>query len=41
MPYAPLGDLRMYHEIHGPSAPLILLHGALARHLEIHHADGQ
>jgi pimeloyl-ACP methyl ester carboxylesterase len=26
--YAPIGDLRMYYEIHGRGRPLILLHGA-------------
>ncbi|HTN24908.1 MAG TPA: alpha/beta fold hydrolase [Solirubrobacteraceae bacterium] len=26
--YAPVGDLRMYHEIHGQGSPLVLLHGA-------------
>lgn len=26
--YAPVGDLRMYYEIHGRGTPLILLHGA-------------
>ncbi len=26
--YAPIGDLRMYYEIHGQGAPLVLLHGA-------------
>ena len=26
--YAPVGDLRMYYEIHGRGRPLILLHGA-------------
>lgn len=26
--YAPVGDLRMYHEIHGSGRPLVLLHGA-------------
>ena len=26
--YAPVGDLRMYYEIHGEGSPLILLHGA-------------
>ena len=26
--YAPVGDLRMYYEIHGRGAPLVLLHGA-------------
>jgi pimeloyl-ACP methyl ester carboxylesterase len=26
--YAPLGDLRMYYEVHGEGAPLVLLHGA-------------
>jgi pimeloyl-ACP methyl ester carboxylesterase len=26
--YAPVGDLRMYYEIHGEGRPLVLLHGA-------------
>jgi pimeloyl-ACP methyl ester carboxylesterase len=26
--YAPIGDLRMYYEVHGSGRPLILLHGA-------------
>jgi pimeloyl-ACP methyl ester carboxylesterase len=26
--YAPIGDLRMYYEIHGEGRPLVLLHGA-------------
>jgi pimeloyl-ACP methyl ester carboxylesterase len=26
--YAPIGDLRMYYEIHGEGRPLLLLHGA-------------
>jgi pimeloyl-ACP methyl ester carboxylesterase len=26
--HAPIGDLRMYYEIHGAGAPLVLLHGA-------------
>ena len=26
--YAPIGDLRMYYEIHGHGRPLVLLHGA-------------
>jgi pimeloyl-ACP methyl ester carboxylesterase len=26
--YAPVGDLRMYYEIHGSGEPLVLLHGA-------------
>jgi pimeloyl-ACP methyl ester carboxylesterase len=28
MPYAQIGDLNMYYEIHGSGPPLILLHGA-------------
>ena len=33
--YAPIGDLRMYYEIHGAGRPLVLLHGAYmnAEHL--------
>ncbi len=27
-PYAPIGELSMYYEIHGQGRPLILLHGA-------------
>src|SRR5262249_55480424 len=26
--YAPIGDLRLYYEIHGEGRPLLLLHGA-------------
>jgi pimeloyl-ACP methyl ester carboxylesterase len=26
--YAPVGDLRMYYEVHGEGSPLVLLHGA-------------
>jgi pimeloyl-ACP methyl ester carboxylesterase len=28
MGYAPIGDLRMYYEIHGAGRPLVVLHGA-------------
>lgn len=33
--YAPVGDLRMYYEVHGAGRPLVLLHGAymLVEHL--------
>ncbi len=33
--YAPVGDLRMYYEVHGAGRPLVLLHGAYmnAEHL--------
>ncbi len=26
--YAPVGDLRVYYEIHGSGEPVVLLHGA-------------
>ncbi|MCW3048071.1 MAG: alpha/beta hydrolase fold protein [Solirubrobacterales bacterium] len=26
--YGPVGDLNMYHEVHGSGRPLIVLHGA-------------